>query len=75
MCDPLLLLCRALLEREQPALDEIEFLKGKPPTRRAQFLLPLWEVNPSKGIRTSDEPMPISSIVPSKEKYFHYENA
>ncbi|EKX87467.1 hypothetical protein HMPREF9997_02793 [Corynebacterium durum F0235] len=25
--------------------------------------------------RTSDKPMHISSIVPSIEKYFHYENA
>ena len=55
VCNPFLLLRRPLFEGEQPTLDEIEFLKGKPPTRRAQFLLPLWEVNPSKGIRTSDE--------------------
>ena len=55
MCDPLLLLCRALLEREQPALNEVQFLECKPPPRRTQFLLLLWEVNAPKGSPASDE--------------------
>ena len=55
MCNAFLLLCRTLLECEQSALDEIEFLERKPPPRRAQFLLTPWKVNLSKGGHTSDE--------------------
>ena len=55
MCDSLLFLCRALLEREQPALDEVQLLERKPPPRRTQFLLLFWKMNASKGSPASDE--------------------
>ena len=53
--NPLLMLCRLLFEREQPALDEVELLKGEPPPCRCELLRILWKVNLTKCLRAPNE--------------------
>ena len=55
VCNPLLLLGCALLERKQPALDEVQLLERKPSPRRTQFLLLFGKMNAPKGSPASDE--------------------
>ena len=55
MSNPLLVLRRLLFKCEQPALDEVELLKGEPSPRRCELLRILWEMDPGKCRRTPDQ--------------------
>ena len=70
MCDSLLLLCRALLEREQPTLDEVQLLERKPSPRRTQFLLPFGKMNALKGSPASDETVLLTNAL--RQVLFHF---